>query len=68
MCMTWRFHFPLRNYDFKVVLQILLGSPYAWRHIMNKGWHQNVAPVGDLGLKRFVLRFVRNEDTTYTIF
>ena len=21
MCMTWRFHFPLRNYDFKVLGQ-----------------------------------------------
>ena len=21
MCMTWRFHFPIRNYDFKVSLQ-----------------------------------------------
>ena len=23
MCMTWRFHFPLRNYDFKNVLNNL---------------------------------------------
>ena len=30
MCMTWRFHFPLRNYDFKcVIYSIIIGNSNA---------------------------------------
>ena len=33
MCMTWRFHFPLRNYDFKFMIGMLLANcplPYVY--------------------------------------
>ena len=51
MCMTWRFHFPLRNYDFNSARNIKIStfsqhiSPDAFARSSNRLWtSQNVLP------------------------
>ena len=35
MCMAWRFHFPIRNYDFKALPHVTISSPISSTMVFN---------------------------------